>query len=282
MAVSDRLKTLVDQMPDPDDRGMLTKNIDKDKIEKAAAEILRGGRASIQGLIEMLGEPGSAENVKPHYALHCVLNRALILGDEGARRALCETLAANLAGGLSAYNKAYLCQELQWAGGKEAVPALARLLTNEELCDPAGMALVAIRDGAAEQLAAALPQAQGRCRLVITHSLAALADPRSVTVLAQVLNDPDREVRLATAAGLARIGDARSASLLVSAADQATGWERIKMTQACLLLAERLVARGNRNEANRIYVHLRDTRTDPAERYVRDAAGKALAAAGAA
>lgn len=282
MAVSDRLKALVEQMPDPDDRGMLTKNIDKDKIEKAVAEILRGGRASMQGLIEMLGEPGSLENVKPHYALHCVLNRALVLGDEGARRALCETLAANLTGGLSTYNKAYLCQELQWAGGKEAVPALARLLTDEHLCDPAGMALVAIRDGAAEQLAAALPRAQGRCWLVIIHSLAALADPRSLGMLADALSDPDREVRLAAAAGLARIGDARSTTLLLSAADKASGWERTKTTQACLLLADRLLARGNRKEANRIYIHLHDTRTDPAERYVREAAAKALAAAGGA
>lgn len=282
MAVSDRLKALVDQMPDPDDRGMFTKNIDKDNIEKAVAELLRGGRASMQGLIEMLGEPGSPENVKPHYALHCVLNRAVILGDEGARRALCETLAANLAGGLSTYNKAYLCQELQWAGGKEAVPALARLLTDEELCDPAGMALVAIRDGAAEQLAAALPRARGRCWLVIIHSLAALADPRSLGILADALSDPDREVRLAAAAGLARIGDARSTNLLLSAADKASGWERVKTTQACLMLAEKLSAGGNRNEANRIYSHLRDTRTDPAERYIRDAADKALAAAGAA
>lgn len=282
MAVSDRLKALVDQMPDPDDRGMLTKNIDKDKIEKAVAEILQGGRASVQGLIEMLREPGSPENVKPHYALHCVLNRALIVGDEGARRALCETLAANLTSGLSTYNKAYLCQELQWAGGKEAVPALAKLLTDEQLCDPAGMALVAIRDGAAEQLAAALPKAQGRRRLVVIHSLAALADPRSVELLAQALNDPDREVRLAAAAGLAKAGDARCVKLLVTAADKASGWERIKTTQACLFLAERLRAAGNKGEANRIYVHLRDTRTDPAEQYIRDVASKALAAAGAA
>lgn len=61
MAVSDKLKSLVAEMPDPDDRGMLTANIDKEKIEKAVAAILEGGRQNTQGLIEMLGEPGSPE-----------------------------------------------------------------------------------------------------------------------------------------------------------------------------------------------------------------------------
>ncbi len=280
MAISDTLKALVDQMPDPDDRGMYTKNIDKEKIEKAVAAIIAGGRANVQGLIEMLGEPGSEENVKPHYALHCVLNRTLILKDQKARKDFCETLAKSLAGGLSTYNKAYLCQELQWAGGREAVPALGKLLTDEELCDPAGMALVAIRDGAAEQFAAALPRARGRCRLAIVHGLAALADERAVGILMQVLNDPDRDTRLAAGDGLAKIGHPGCVGALVEAADGAAGWERIKATRHCLILAERLLAGGKKKQAMDIYRLLRDTRTDPSEQYVRDAAAKALAAAG--
>ena len=33
MTTTESLKTLVDQMPDPDDRDMYTANIDKEKIE---------------------------------------------------------------------------------------------------------------------------------------------------------------------------------------------------------------------------------------------------------
>jgi len=280
MAVSDKLKALVDQMPDADGRGMYTTNIDKDKIEKAVAAMFEGGRGNVQGLIDMLGEPGSTENVKPHYALHCVLNRALIVGDEKARREFCETVAANLSGDLSTYNRAYLCQELQWAGRNEAVPALGKLLTDEQLCDPAGMALAAIGDGAAEQLRAALPKAEGRCRLAITHSLAALGDAQSVGTLMEALKDPDREVRLAAGAGLAKIGDPRCVGQLIDAADRTAGWERIQATKHCLVLAERLMASGNRSQALGIYRFLRATRTDASERYVRDAAEKALAGAG--
>jgi hypothetical protein len=48
-------------MPDPDGRGMFTENIDKEKIDKAIALIHEGGRENIEGLIDMLGEPGTKE-----------------------------------------------------------------------------------------------------------------------------------------------------------------------------------------------------------------------------
>ncbi len=279
MAVSDKLKALVDQMPDPDERGMLTTNIDKEGIENAVAEIYKGGRENVLGLVEMLGEPGSEANVKPHYALHCLANHVLIIKDERARKELSETLAAQLSGDLSKYNKAFLCQELGWAGRREATAALGPLLRDEDLADPAAMALVAIRDGAAEPLRAALANAQGRCRLVILHSLAALADEQSVGAMKAALEDPDGEVRLAAGAGLANVGDAGSADLLLKAADVEPGWERIQATKHCLVLAEKLMAAGKRDPARKIYKYLRDTRSDPSEEYVREAAEKALAAA---
>jgi hypothetical protein len=77
---------------------------------------------------------------------------------------------------------------------------------------------------------------------------------------------------------LARIGDGGSAEALLNAADVQPGWERIQATKHCLVLAENLLAAGRRDMAERIYTHLRETRTDPAERYVRDAAKKGLAA----
>ena len=281
MAISDKLKSLVAQMPAPDDRGMLTRDgdreIDKDKIEKAVAEIALGGRANFEGLVEMLGTPGSEENVKPHYALRCVGNHTLVAGDERLRKEFCEVLAARLSGNLSTDNKAFLCQELQWAGHGEAVAALGGLLLDEDLTAPAAMALVAIRQGATDQLLRALPEAQGKCRLSIVDALAALADTKATDALKAALQDPDGEVRLAGCAGLAAIADPGSVDLLLKAADVKPGWERIKATKECLLMAEKLAAAGHKSEAGRIYDHLRSTRTDPSETYIREAAQKALA-----
>jgi len=279
MAVSEQLKALVGQMPDPDGRGMYTENIDKEKIEKAIASIHAGGRDNVRGLIEMLGEPGSDQDVKPHYALHCLANHTLVAKDENGRRALCEVLCEALTGDHTPYVKGFLCQTLQWAGHRESAAALGKLLTDEALCDAAAMALVAIKDGAGEQLRSALPNAKGRCRLTILHSLAALADAGAADAFKQALKDNDREVRIAAGAGLANLGDAGAVDLLIKAADVQPGWERIQAAKHCLVLAEKLTAAGNKAEARRIYQHLRDTRQDASEAYIRQAADKALAAA---
>lgn len=276
MAVSEKLKSLVGEMPDPDSRGMYTENIDKQKIEQAIARIAEGGRESVAGLIEMLGAPGSAENVKPHYALHCLANHALATHDEKARKLLAETLAEALGGDRPAHVKAFLCQELQWAGRKEAAAALGKLLLDEELVEPASMALVAIRDGAAGEFRAALPAARGKCRLNIIQSLGAIKDAASAAALRAALADPDVEVRIAAGWGLSRMGDADSADALKKAAGAESGWERIQATKHCFVLAETLAAAGKAKQSAGIYRYLMETRTDPKEAYIRQAAQRAL------
>jgi hypothetical protein len=276
MPVSEQLKSLVEQMPNPDQRGMYCTDIDKDKIEAAIAEIHKGGQENVLGLIEMLGEPGSDQDVKPHYALHCLMNHVLVVKGEKARREYCAVLAGQLTSDRSKYIRGYLCQELQWAGCQEVCPALGKLLLDEELVDPAAMALVAIKEGAAAVLRAALPQAEGRCRLAILHSLAALGDAESAGAFQAALADPDREVRIAAGAGLAKLGDAAAADALMKAADGGPGWERIQQTKHCLVLAEKLLAAGKKTEAKKIYLHLRDTRQD--ESHVKQAATRGLLA----
>ncbi|MBN2473742.1 MAG: HEAT repeat domain-containing protein [Pirellulales bacterium] len=278
MAISDELKRLVAQMPDPDSRGMYTTDIDKEKIEKAVAEIAGGGKEHVLGLIEMLGEPGTDEDVKPHYALHCVVNYALVAGDEKLRKDFCDAMASQLDNGdLIPCNRAYLCQELQWAGRDEACPALGKVLLNEDLTEPAALALAAIGgECAASPLRAAAPKAAGKCRLSVIDALAALADPRSAATFQEAMKDDDREVRLAAGSGLAKLGDASAINLLLKAADCEPGWERIQQTKHCLVLAEQLAAAGKKDLAEKIYSHLRETRTDPSEKYVRDLAEAAL------
>jgi hypothetical protein len=276
MAASEQLKTLVAQMPDPDDRNMFTKNIDKERIEGAIAQIEEGGRESVRGLVDLLDTPGSAADVKPHYALHCLGNRALLTRNEKARREFCQTMAGELGSNRSTYVKSFLCQELQWAGRKEATPALGKLLSHEELSAPAAMALVAIGEGAAEQFRAAWPNAKGKCRLNILHGLAATGDRESADLLRKAMGDEDAEIRLTAGWGLARLGDAEAGGLLIQAADASAGWARIKATQHCLVLAENLAAAGRKKEAAQIYQHLVNTRTDPTEAYIREAATRGL------
>jgi hypothetical protein len=72
------------------------------------------------------------------------------------------------------------------------------------------------------------------------------------------------------------MGDAGSVDVLIKAADSEPGWERIQATKHCMVLAEKLSASGKPELAASIYKHLWETRTGSSEKYIRDAAGKAL------
>src|SRR5262249_42736922 len=97
----------------------------------------------------------------------------------------------------------------------------------------------------------------------------------SAEPLRKLAADPDREIGLAAIWSLANMGDAGSLELVLRSAD-AAGFERIKATQACLLLAENLLAPGNTKPAVRIYTQIRDKRPEPAEAYLREAASRGL------
>jgi len=287
---------LVSKLPDPDENGLLS-NIDKESVENVIAEIHKAGRDGIVGLIDMLVEPGKADDVKPRYALHCLAVYVCKLKDKKHRRAFAEILASQLDRDRPKQIKGYLIRQLQVAGGEEVAGALGKFLLDEELCEYAAQALVApaasrLRskpaggDGAAEQLAAlaagqlrdALPNAKGKCRLTVIQNLGVVRDRKSVDALKQALGDEDRDIRLAAAWGLANIGDPGSVDVVLRAADVQDPYERIKAAQACLLLAENLLAAGKKKDAMKIYAHLRDTRTDPVEQYLRELAEGALAA----
>ena len=276
MKMIEQLKSLVDQMPDPDARNMYTTDIDKEKIERAVAAIVRGGRDSVQGLIDMLGQPGVDEYVKPRYALHCVLNHTLIAKDDQARREFSALLATNLSGDLSVDSKAYLCQELQWMGREEAVSSLGQLLLDERLVEAAAMALVAIKTGAALVLRTALANARGKCRLNIIDALAALPEHGAVKEMTDALKDDDMEVRIAARAGLARTPDATTADSLIQSIGGTSGWERTQTAKSCLVSAESLADAGKTKEARQMYDRIAKSYSGESESHVREAAASGL------
>jgi HEAT repeat protein len=249
--------------------------------DKIVEEIYDGGRGSLQELLALVKDPGGPEfkSYKAEYLVHCLVIYAGRPKKDAQRKLIIESLASQLdKPQVETYTRDFFVRELQSIGDKTAVPALARLLTDEALCVPAAAALLSINDGVAEPLREALPNAAGKCRLAILQSLAVLKDLPSAAAFRSALTSANREIRLVGAWGLAQVGDASAVDLLLKAADVEAPWERIKATQACLLLAENLAAAGNRKSAIQIYTHLRDTRTTPKEKYIRDLSIKALQA----
>ncbi len=277
--LSSALLELVNKLPDPDEQGMLS-NIDKQVVENVITEIHKGGRDNIVGLIDMLVEPGKGDDVKPRYALHCLAVYVCKLQNKNQQQTFTTTLASQLGDNRPKAVQSYVIRQLQVAGGKEAASALGNLLCDQDLCEDAAQALVAIGDGAAEQFRDALQKAAGKCRLTIVQNLGVVRDARSAKLLRQIVSDTDRDTKLAAAWALANIADTGSIDTLLKAADTENPYERIKLTQACLVLAEKLLTAGKKNEAAKVYTCLRDTRTQKSEKYVRDAAEKTLAAIG--
>lgn len=278
MTSPERLMALLSQMPEPDARRILG-TVDKEAVEKALGEILEGGKPNIVALVAALGEPGKNDNGKARYALHALAVEVCKRKDAKQRQMLAEALASTLGGDRPKDVQAFVIRQLQVMGSKDATPALGKQLLDEDLCEYAAQALLAIKDGAVEQFHAALPKSAGKQRLTIIQALGVLRDASSADTLKSLVSDKDRDTRLVAGWALASIGDAGSVDLLLKAADSnKEGFERIKATQACLLLAENLLAAGKKKEAARIYTHLKDTRTDPSERHVKLAATKGLAA----
>jgi HEAT repeat protein len=271
---SSALAKLVDSLPDPDERGLLS-NINKQTVDDVTTQIHEGGRRSLVALVDMLVEPGKGDDVKARYALHCLAIHVCKLDSERTRSAFARTLASQLGGDRPKAVQKYIIEQLQVAGGREVAPALGKMLLDDQLCDPAAQALTAIGDGAAGQFRGALPRAAGKCRLTIIQNLGVLRDVESTSEVKKSLDDEDREIRMAARWALANIGDGDSVELLLMAADFEEDYERIKATKACLLLAERLLAAGEKDPAANIYGHLR---TGSDEAHVRDAAEKGLAA----
>lgn len=269
------LKALVASLPGPDQRGQFG-TVDKAQVEQTIAALHAGGRDTVLGLIDLLVEPGKGDDIKPHYALHALAVHVTALDDDAPRAAFAATVAQQLLGKPPGVQRT-LCRVLQVAGGKECAPALGKLLLDEPLCEPAAQALAAIGAGAAEQLAAALPKAKGSCRRTLVQSLGFVRGKQAAAALRAAIADPDREVRTAATWALANIGDASAADAILTTADAAKGWERMQHTKACFRLADALADADRKPDAARIHTHLRDSRTDPAEKHVRSAAIQALA-----
>ena len=281
MAASEEIKALVNRMPDPARNGTYV-DMDGEKIErigKVVQELRKGGRDSLLGLIDMLVEPGEGDDVKAHFALHVLAVRLSAPPSDKQRADFARTLASQITRERPAGVRKYLIEQLQVAGGKEAVGALGKVLLEPGVCDVAARALAAIRDGAAEQLLAALPKVNGPSRLSVIKKLAVLRAERAGEAFRKALKDGDSDVRIAAAWGIARIADASAAKALLETADAHTGWERINQTDACMVLAENLAAAGKKREAAAIYTHLQKTCTDASESHIRQAAASGLAAA---
>ena len=132
MADADKLKELVAKFPVPAAKDGKLADVDKAATDAALAELVKGGRDAVVGLVEMLVPAEKGGDVQVRHALHALAVHAATLKDD-QRRVISESLAATLTGERPAEVKGFVLRQLQVVGGKEVVPALGKLTTDESV-----------------------------------------------------------------------------------------------------------------------------------------------------
>ncbi|MHB1037819.1 MAG: HEAT repeat domain-containing protein [Pirellulales bacterium] len=160
------------------------------------------------------------------------------------------------------------CRQLAVVGTKEAVPALAAMLGDENLAHMARYGLEPIADPSVDAaLRDALGKLQGRLLAGVVGSLGVRRDAKAVEPLAKLLQNSDTMVVEAAARALGRIGTLEAANSLESALPKTAAAARLAVCEGLFRAAEALSANDHRNEAVAIYDRLR--KLDPAPQHVR-------------
>jgi len=175
-------------------------------------------------------------------------------------------------------DKAIPCKQLAVYGTKDAVPALAALLSNDELASWARIALEAIPDDAADAaLRQAMAKLHGKLLVGVINSIGYRRDSQAVGGLVRKLADGDSEVASAAAVALGHIGGPKAAKALTAALDSPT-IIRPAVAEGCVLCAEKFLLAGKAAQAAKLYDTIRQS--DVAKQRVLEATRGAILARG--
>ena len=153
--------------------------------------------------------------------------------------------------------KQYVCRELSIIGTERSVPALAKMLTNDEYADMARYALERIpAEAVNEALRDALPKTSGKTKVGIINSLGERKDSKSATALSKMIYDSDNMIADAAASALGKIGGSEATETLANAKGKTSGKLKMVVLDAYLKCADELAAQGKKKQALAIYKEL--------------------------
>jgi hypothetical protein len=173
--------------------------------------------------------------------------------------------------------KQYACRELSIIGTDQSVPVLAGMLTNEEYSDMARYALERIPGEVVNKaLLGALSKAQGKAKVGIVNSLGERSCSAATVDVAKCAEGSDKVLCGAAISALGKIGGADAAKALDKVMGGASDSLKPAVYDAYLKIAEKMVSKGDRPAALKIY---RDLNKDGVPQLVRTAALKGMVSA---
>jgi len=156
--------------------------------------------------------------------------------------------------GSTVFQKAKACMRLAMVGTKDAVPALAALLGDEQLSHYARFGLVPIPDPSVDDtLRGALKKFKGRLLVGVVDSIGQRKDALAVGALTQLMYGTGADVAQAAVAALGRISGPQATTVLQGGLVKTKGPLRNAVAAAGLVCAEGLMAKGDRKGALALY-----------------------------
>ncbi|MCX5645616.1 MAG: ThuA domain-containing protein [Phycisphaerae bacterium] len=153
--------------------------------------------------------------------------------------------------------KQYACRELSLIGTDQSVPVLAGLLTNQEYSDMARYALERIPGEATDKaLCAALAKADGNAKIGIVNSLGERGCTAATAAIAKCAEGSDKVLCGAAISALGKISGPEAVKALDKAVLSAPDNQKTLVYDALLKAAEKMMSKGDRPGAMKIYTGL--------------------------
>jgi len=153
--------------------------------------------------------------------------------------------------------KQFICRQLSMIGTENAIPILSEMLLDSATSDMSRYALERIpSDNVDSALRNALPKTNGLIKIGIINTLGQRQDPGSVSLIGNLIYDPNPEIAKASVAALGQISDPDATAVLTEAKDKTSGELRMLVLDAYLNCADQFMINGESSRAFPIFQQL--------------------------
>jgi HEAT repeat protein len=216
-------------------------------------ELTQLGEAVIATIAPNLVAPGKGDDTNLRFAVSGLVIHAAKCGDKKIMQQNSNAITRALNTVKDEEVKDFLLQELQFIAGDEAVNAVAPLLLNTRLSDPAARVMVRINSAASNQaMMDALAKAGPAQQVVLVKALGETRFAIAAPVIRNLASSADPNVKKSALRALAKMGDPASAKMLGAAAKSAGyGFEPTEATDSWFMLLKNLAESGQASVASK-------------------------------